>query len=224
MKTPPVQTDDQIRVLVVDDHPIFRLGLSERVKSIGGRLVLIGEGGDGFAAQRLTAALHPHVILMDLQMPGMDGIEATQNIKRDFPEIQIIILSSDDKMEDINSALKAGASGYLLKSVTGPELQESIFTVMEGGSVLSPSVTRSLLTAMSQPVTTSESLSEREIEILKMASMGATNKKIAQDLFLSIRTVEKHIHNIFQKLGTSSRTEAVTKAIKKKIIPIPESS
>lgn len=223
MRSPTVE-GDTIRVLVVDDHPIFRLGVCERVKTIGEPVVLVGEAGDGFEAQKLTAAVHPHVILTDLNMPGISGIETTRNIKRDFPDIQIIILSASAETDEINEALQAGASGFLLKSVTGPELQEAIFTVMDGGSVLSPSVTRSLLTAMSQPVATSESLSVREIEILEMASTGATNKKIAKDLFLSMRTVEKHMHNIFQKLGTSSRTEAVTKAIHKKIIQNPESS
>lgn len=219
-----VANNSPIRVLVVDDHPIFRLGVCERVKAIGEPVVLVGEASDGFAAQKLTAALHPHVILMDLNMPGMDGIEATRSIKRDFPDIQIIILSASAEIHEINAVLQVGANGFLLKSVSGPELQEAIFTVIDGGSVLSPPVTRSLLAAMSQPVATSESLSEREIEILEMASTGATNKKIAKELFLSMRTVEKHMHNIFQKLGTSSRTEAVTKAIHKSIIQNPKSS
>lgn len=214
---------DSIRVLVVDDHPIFRLGVCERVKAIGEQVVLVGEAGDGFKAHTLSAALHPHIILMDLNMPGISGVEATRNIKVDFPEIQIIILSASAETDEINEALQAGASGFLLKSVSGPELQEAIFTVMDGGSVLSPSVTRSLLTALSHPVANSESLSEREIEILEMASTGATNKKIAKELFLSMRTVEKHMHNIFQKLGTSSRTETVTKAIHKNIIQNPKS-
>jgi len=212
---------DEVRVLVVDDHPIFRLGVSERVKAIGGNVILVGEASDGFAAQKLTAALHPHVILMDLNMPGISGIEVTRNIKADFPEIQIIILSASAEIHEINEVLQAGANGFLLKSVTGPELQEAIFAVMDGGSVLTPSVTRSLLTALSQPVATSTSLSEREIEILEMASTGATNKNIAKTLFLSMRTIETHMHNIFQKLGVSSRTEAVTQAIRDKLIKNP---
>ena len=154
-------------------------------------------------------------------MPGISGIEATRNIKADFPEIQIIILSASAETHEINEVLQAGANGFLLKSVTGPELQDAIFAVMAGGSVLSPSVTRRLLTALSQPADASSSLSEREIEILEMAATGATNKNIAKTLFLSMRTVEAHMHKIFQKLGVSSRTEAVTQAIRGRIIKNP---
>ena len=214
-------TDSEVRILVVDDHPIFRLGVSERVKAIGGNVVLVGEADDGLSAHSLAAALHPDVILMDLNMPGISGIEATRNIKADFPEIQIIILSASAETHEINEVLQAGANGFLLKSVTGPELQDAIFAVMAGGSVLSPSVTRRLLTALSQPADASSSLSEREIEILEMAATGATNKNIAKTLFLSMRTVEAHMHKIFQKLGVSSRTEAVTQAIRGRIIKNP---
>lgn len=220
----PIEQDDAIRVLVIDDHPIFRLGVCERIKAIGGRVQLVGEGSDGFAAHKLASALNPHVILMDLNMPGISGIEATRNIKTDLPSIQIIILSADDKMDDINSALQAGASGYLLKSVSGLELQEAIFTVIDGGSVLSPSVARSLVTALSQPAVRPDSLSEREIQILELVSTGATNKNIGGELFLSTRTVEAHVHKIFQKLGVSSRTEAVTQAIRDKLIQSPKNS
>lgn len=216
--------EDGIRVLVVDDHPFFRLGVSERVKAIGEPVVLVGEASDGFTAQTLTAALHPDVILMDLNMPGISGIEVTRSIKKDFPEVHIIILTATAVTREINEALQAGVSGFLLKSVTGPELQDAIFTVVAGGSVLSPLVARSLLTDMSQPVTTPTSLSEREIEILEMVSTGATNKRIGKELLLSMRTVETHVHNIFRKLGVSSRTEAVTQAIHVNLIKNPKSS
>lgn len=221
---PPLKQDDDIRILVVDDHPIFRLGVCERINTIGGRVVLVGEANDGFAAHKLAGTLRPHVILMDLNMPGMSGIEATGKIKADFPEIQILILSADDEINDVNAALQAGATGYLLKSVSELELQEAIFTVMDGGSVLSPSVARSLLTVLSKPVVASNTLSEREIQILEMVSTGATNKSISKELFLSVRTVEAHVHKIFQKLGVSSRTEAVTQAIREKLIQNSESA
>lgn len=216
--TASTNNDAEIRVLVVDDHPIFRVGVCERINSMGGRMALVGEASDGNTAHKLAGTLSPHVILMDLNMPGINGIEATEKIKTDFPEIQIIILSADDELDDINAALQAGAGGYLLKSVSGIELQEAIFTVVDGGSVLSPSVARRLLTVLSQPVVASNTLSEREIQILEMVSTGATNKSISKELFLSVRTVEAHVHKIFQKLGVSSRTEAVTQAIRDKLI------
>lgn len=213
--------ENEIRVLVVDDHPIFRLGVCERINTIGGRVILVGEASDGFAAQKLAATLRPDVILMDLNMPGISGIEATRSIKANFPEIRIIILSASAETHDITEVLQAGADSFLLKSVTGLELQEAIFTVHSGGSVLSPLVAHDLLTAVSHPVAISSSLSGREIEILTMASTGATNKNIGKELSLSMRTIETHMHNIFQKLGVSSRTEAVTQAIRDRLIKNP---
>lgn len=221
--TNSIDSDESpIRVLVVDDHPIFRLGVCERIKAIGGRVMLVGEASDGFEAQSSTAALRPNVILCDLNMPGISGIETTRKIKADFPETHIIMLSSDDKMEDINAALKAGASGYLLKSVTGIELQEAIFKVVQGIPILSLAVTQDLLTALSQPTATSSVLSRREIEILMMASIGASDKDIARALSISKRDVESNMRNISQKLGVSSRTEAITQAIRDKIIKSPK--
>ncbi|MEI9906961.1 MAG: response regulator transcription factor [Actinomycetota bacterium] len=209
---------DEIRVLVVDDHPIFRLGVCERIRLIGGQVVLVGEGKNGFEAQTLTGTLSPHIVLMDLNMPGMSGIEATKVIKSEFPDVHIIIISAEEDIRDINSALQAGASGYLLKSVSGLELQEALFTVLAGGSALSPSVAKSLITALRQPTQTAADLSAREIQILEMLSTGSTNKHIGEELFLSTRTVEAHVRKIFQKLGVASRTEAVTTAMHRKLI------
>jgi len=222
VQLPTEQGDVQIRVLVVDDHPIFRLGLGERVKSIGEPVVLVGQASNGVTAQELAVALHPKIIFMDLNMPGISGLETTRNIKRDFPEIEIIILSASAEIHEINEALHAGATGFLLKSVTEEELQEAIFIVAAGGSVLSPSVTRNLLTSLHQPAITSTNLSEREIEVLEMVSAGETNKNISKELFLSVRTIETHISNIFQKLGVSSRTEAVTQGIRDSLIKNPK--
>ncbi len=219
----PIDSDESpIRVLVVDDYPIFRLGVCERIKAIGGRVVLVGEASDGFAAHSSAAALRPNVILMDLILPGISGVETTRNIKADFPEIHIIILSADNRMEDIKSALNAGASGYLLKSVTGPELQEAIFKVVQGIPILSLTVTRDLLTTLSQPPATASVLSRREIEILMMASIGASDKEIAKALSIGKRDVESDIRTISQKLGTSTRAEAITQAIRDKIIKSPK--
>ncbi|MEI9908137.1 MAG: response regulator transcription factor [Actinomycetota bacterium] len=147
---------DVISVLVVDDHPIFRFGVCERIKLIGERVVLAGEAGNGAEALSLVGKLNPSVILMDLNMPNMTGIEATRKIKEEFPDIQIIILSAEDELSDVNSALQAGASGYLLKSASAIEIQEAIFTVHGGGSSLSPMVARQLLTNLTRPTSTAE--------------------------------------------------------------------
>ena len=221
--TNPIDSGDSpIRVLVVDDHPIFRLGVCERIKAIGGRVTLVGEASDGFMAHSSAAALRPNVILMDLNMPGISGVETTRNIKADFPEIHIIILSADDGMEDIQLALNAGASGYLLKSVTEPELRVAILNVVLGVPIFSLKVAQGLLTAQTQPLATSSLLSRGEIDILAMASIGASDKDIARALYLSKRDVGSSIRTISQKMGVSSRTESITQAIRDKIIESPK--
>ena len=209
---------EPIKVLVVDDHPIFRLGVCDRVKGIGSHVVLVGEAADGFAARDLSSTLHPDIILMDLNMPGISGIEATRNIKKEFPEIQIIILSASAEIAEINEVLQAGASGFLLKSVTGPELEEAIFTVAKGGSILSPAVTRSLLTDLKTAPTDPSELSGRELEIMQLVLRGDTNKVIGEELALNMRAVEAHMHNIFAKLGVDTRAEAVDHAVRDNLI------
>lgn len=202
-----------IRVLVVDDHPIFRAGICERLKTVDGLITVVGEGSDGFQAYELAAKLRPQVILMDIAMPGMTGIEATQKISNDFPEIEIIILSVYDDDQYVNAALQAGASGYLLKTVEESELRDAVVKVSNGGSALSASVARGVLTRISDPARSAHGMSDRELQVLELAARGLTNKNIAKELFLSIRTIEAHMRNVFEKLGVSSRTEAVTQAV-----------
>lgn len=204
---------ESIRVLVVDDHPIFRAGICERLKTVEGSIVVVGEGSDGYQAYALAEKLRPQVILMDIAMPGMTGIEATQKITNDFPEIEIIILSVYDDDQYVNAALQAGASGYLLKTVEEGELRDAVVKVFNGGSALSASVARGVLTRITDPSHSSHGLSERELQVLELVARGLTNKNIAKVLFLSIRTVEAHMRNLFEKLGVSSRTEAVTQAV-----------
>lgn len=206
-------SEPQIRILVVDDHPFFRAGLCERISRVDGWL-LVGEASDGLSAYNLTAALTPHLILMDVNMPGTGGIEATKKIKSGFPEVQIIALSADDSLEDIKQILQAGASGYLLKTVTALELRTAILDVLRGGSALTPEVARNLISDLRQPHPTRLKLSDQELNILQMAAHGLTNEKISKTLFLSVRTIETHMHNIFKKLDVSSRTEAVVHGLK----------
>jgi DNA-binding NarL/FixJ family response regulator len=205
---------EAIRVLVVDDHPIFRAGICERLRSDEEKIVVVGEGSDGIQAYELAKKLQPQVILMDIAMPGMTGIEATRRISKEFPEIEIIILSVYDDDQYVNAALQAGASGYLLKTVEANELRESIVKVACGGSALSPSVARGMLTRISRTSAVAHGLSERELQVLDLVARGATNRMIAKELFLSIRTIEAHMRNVFEKLGVSSRTEAVTEAVR----------
>lgn len=212
--------DGAIRVLVVDDHLIFRVGICNRIESIGERVTLVGEASDGFAAHTIAGELHPNVILMDHRMPGVTGIEATRNIKAEFPDIQIIILSADDEPNDVNAALQAGASGYLLKSISGPELQEAILSVADGGLVLSPMVTKKLLNALSRPSDIYSTLREGELEILKMMVSGATSQSISRDLSLSISTAEAQLQGVFQKFGVSSWTEVVTRCLREGLIRV----
>jgi len=176
--------------------------------------LMVGEACDGLSAYNLTAALAPHLILMDVNMPGTGGIEATKKIKSEFPGVQIIALSADDSLEDIKQILQAGASGYLMKTVTELELKTAILDVLRGGSALTPEVARNLISDLRQPHTKRIELSDQELKILQMASQGLTNEKISKTLFLSVRTIETHMHNIFKKLNVSSRTEAVVHGLK----------
>lgn len=212
--------DRVIQVLVIDDHPIFRAGIIDRLSAKDSQIEVVGEGSNGLEAYELAKKYRPNVILMDISMPDMNGIEATKKISSEFPEIEIIILSVYDDDQYINASLEAGASGYLLKSVEAQELRDSIMKVANGGSALSPTIARKVLSRISRGGTEVHGLSEREIQVLKMAAKGSSNKSIARGLFLSVRTVEAHLHNIFEELGVSSRTEAVTKAVRNKWIEL----
>ena len=214
----PKEPEGLIGVLVVDDHPFFRAGIVERISRNSESCYLVGEADNGDAAYKLAAALKPDVILMDVNMPVVDGITATEKIKKDFPDIKIIALSASGAVDDVRAILQAGADGYLLKTVSGQELHQAVVEVVGGGSVLTPTVARELIETLNTPPVNHNKLSEREINILRLASDGASNEKIAKELFVSVRTVEAHFHHIFQKMEVSSRKEAVVKAIKTKLI------
>lgn len=211
-----------IRLLVVDDHPIFRAGLCEQLDGGDEAIDIVGEAEDGAKAYEMVASLHPDVVLMDCHMPVLGGLEATEKIKKDFPETKIIVLSATAEIERVRAVLKAGANGYLLKTAGASELRRAITTVIGGATVITPSV--ALLgdaQDLSVPLPNSLGLTKREIQILELAARGVTNRQIGDQLNLSIRTIEVHMHNIFIKLGVSSRTEAVTKAIRERSIQLP---
>ena len=181
---------------------------------------VIGEAGDGEEAVNLATSLKPDVAIIDISMPKMDGIEATRRIKAACPSINVLALSAYDDDQFVFSLLEAGAAGYLLKSVRSRELLDAVRAVYSGESVLHPSIARKVLNRFvsasnkSEGKETSGVLSDREMEVLKLAAKGLSNQDIAEKLCLSIRTVQGHLGHIFNKLQVGSRTEAVVRALK----------
>jgi NarL family two-component system response regulator LiaR len=205
---------DKIKVLLAEDHVIVREGTGKLVWDEPD-MEVVGEANDGEEAVELTTKLNPDVVVMDIAMPKLNGIEATKRIKDLNPATAVLILTAYDNDQYIFALLEAGAAGYLLKNVKGSELIEAIRAVHAGESVLHPAVTRRVIERLTTPAAgsteakTVEPLSEREMEVLKLAAKGISNKDIAGQLFLSPRTVQAHLANVFNKLGVGSRTEAV---------------
>jgi DNA-binding NarL/FixJ family response regulator len=212
-----------VRTLLVEDHDIVREGtrrLLERAEGVD----IVGEAGDGESAVRLAHDLLPDIVIMDVRMPMLNGLEATRRIKAQHPEIKVLVLSAYEDDEFVFPLLEAGADGYLLKTTNGSELVRAIHAIVEGQSVLDPHITGKVvshLTGRRAPLggTTPgqgyvEALTEREIQVLQAVADGLSNKEIAEALTLSTYTVQVHLRNIFGKLGVSSRTGAVTSALR----------
>jgi DNA-binding NarL/FixJ family response regulator len=208
-----------IRILIADDHAFVREG-TRRILEQEPDLEVVAEAGDGEEAVGLVLDLKPDVALIDVAMPKLDGIEATRRIKALYPAVAVLVLSAYDDDQFVFGLLEAGAAGYMLKSVRGHEIVEAIRAVHAGESVLHPLVARKVLNRFAgvsgklRERKSLELLTDREMEVLKLVTKGLSNKDIADELCLSVRTVQGHLANIFNKLRVGSRTEAVVHALK----------
>lgn len=206
-----------IKILLVDDHAVVRSGLTKFLL-VNKDMKLVGEASDGDEAVQKTSLYRPDVVLMDLMMPGMDGITATRQIRQKYPNVKIIALTSFAEPNIVQGALQAGAIGYLQKNVTAKELTRAIHSACQGKMTLSSEATQVLAYSIAQPQIDGGRLTERERDVLKCMLDGLNNKEIAVKLFVSLGTVKFHVSNIFQKLGVDSRVEAVKLAIEQKLV------
>jgi two-component system, NarL family, response regulator DegU len=209
-----------IKVMIVDDHNLVREGL-KAVFDQGDEIDVVGEAGSGEEAIEMVNKVKPDVILMDISMPGMNGIQATKLIRDANPDAKIVILTMLDQEGYVYEAIKAGATGYMLKSTSSDELVNAIQTVNEGKALLHPDATAQLLkefVTLAQNKAKDYGLSNREMEVLQLLSEGNTNKEIAKALWISEQTVKTHVAHIFDKLGTSDRTETVAQALRSGLV------
>jgi len=210
---------DTIRILVADDHPVVRDGL---VAILGTQpdFDVVGETATGIEVVQQTEVLKPNVILLDLEMPDLDGVEALKQLQQTGASTRVIVFTAFDTDERILEAVQAGAQGYLLKGAPRDELFNAIRVVHNGGSLLQPMVASKLLRQVSRPTPEPEALTPRELEVLKLVAQGLPNKEIAQALVISERTVKFHVSSIMGKLGAGNRTEAVSLATQQGLIDL----
>ena len=214
---------EPIRVLVADDHELFRRGLT-MVLEAEGDIIVVDQAGDGQAAVTKVGELAPDIVLMDVRMPHMDGLEATRRIRAAFPMTRIIVLTVSDEEDDLFDAIKAGANGYLLKEVSIEEVADSVRAVMAGQSLLSPSMASKLITEFGSAGPVSEALgavaaaglTDQELEVLKRVARGLPNVSIATELSVTESTVRNHVANILAKLQLRSQVEAAIVALQDK--------
>lgn len=216
---------ETIRVLIVDDHAVVRRGLQTFFATEPG-LDVIGEASNGREAVNRVAQLRPDVVLMDLVMPEMDGIAATSELKKRFPEVEVIALTSFIEDEKVFAALKAGATGYLLKDSDPDDVVRAIRSAHAGEVQLDPRVAKRLMQEFTTPVIPTQddpdALTEREVEVLRLIAMGLSNKEIGDRLVVSPATAKTHVSNILSKLGLTSRTQAAIYALRESLITLEE--
>ncbi len=218
---------DPIRVMIVDDHALFRRGLHMVLDSEEG-VEVVGEAGDGSEAIARAEEAMPDVVLMDVRMPKRSGIEATIALKDLLPNVKILMLTISDEEADLYEAIKAGASGYLLKEISIEEVANAVRAVFAGQSLISPSMASKLLSEFATMVKKTDDraalpvprLTNRELEVLKLVAKGSNNRDIAKELFISENTVKNHVRNILEKLHLHSRMEAVVYAVREKMLDI----
>jgi NarL family two-component system response regulator LiaR len=217
------------RILIADDHPVLREAMRNAFEQHEDMEVL-AEAGDGEEAVRLTSELKPDIVIMDIVMPKLSGIDATKQIRRVSPNTAVLVLTAYDDDRYVIGLLEAGAAGYLLKTARSSVLVDAVRTVRDGESVLHPSIVAKTLKYAQRRQQDSgeprngEQLSEREMEVLNLAARGMSNIDIAGRLSLSVRTVKAHLSRIFQKMGVASRTEAVVKAAREGWLTLPAQS
>lgn len=207
-----------IHIIIVDDHPVVTRGLAAVIKAFDEDLCLVGEARSGEEAITLCEKAQPDVVLMDLLMPGIGGIEAIRTIRERWPGIYIIALTSFGEKEIVKEAIRAGAISYLLKNVSAEELVKTIHEAISGKSNLSPEIAELLMQDIRKPPQKEYGLSSREQEVLRLMIAGLSNDAIANRLVISRSTVKFHVSNILSKLGTASRTEAVSLAIRNRLV------
>ena len=211
-----------VRVLIADDQTLFRVGLA-RLLEEDPRVDIVGQAGDGVEAVKLAGSLKPDVVLMDLKMPNVDGIEATRQILANHPDVKVLLLTTFDADNHVIQALKAGASGYILKDSRPDSIVSSLLAVMAGERVMASAVANrvlEMLTGTTTPKEFYDGLTGREIEILKLLAGGMANKQIAYKLKISEKTVRNHVSNTYEKLGIYDRSQAVLYAVKKGLVEV----
>lgn len=211
---------EPIRLIIADDHPVVRDGLRAMLDTQPD-IEVVGEVGTGAEAVSMVRSLQPDVVLMDLQMPEMDGASATRHIRSEHEDVQVLVLTTYDTDADISRAVEAGATGYLLKDAHREDLFNGVRLAARGESVLSPGVASRVLGRMRAPA--EESLSGREIEVLGVVARGLSNRGVARELHISEATVKTHLLHVFAKLGVDDRTAAVTVALERGIIRLDRS-
>jgi DNA-binding NarL/FixJ family response regulator len=211
-----VRVSDPIGLLIVDDHPVVRDGLSGMFASTP-EFSVLGQAGDGAEAVRLAEALRPDVILMDLRMPGLDGVAAITELARRGVAARVLVLTTYDTDSDVLAAVEAGATGYLLKDAPRAELVRAVRAAANGEAVLAPSVAARLMSRVRTPGP-QEPLSSRELEVLELVAAGNTNREAAARLFISEATVKTHLLHIYEKLGVSDRAAAVAEAFNRGLL------